>query len=237
MWSYYGAKTNIIHLYPPPKYGRIIEPFAGTARYSLLYWDRDILLVDKYEVIVKIWKWLQQCSKDDVLRLPRKVTTKQSINDFTFDCEEARLLFSFLLGQGAERPRNHASPRVVQRQNFINFSLIRISEQLHKIRHWDIRLGSYDELMNEEATWFIDPPYQYGGQSYVKSNRHIDFKYLAEWCRYRKGQVIVCENTKADWMDFKPMIAQMGSRYTTIEAIWCNYPTSFDVIQQDLFNP
>jgi hypothetical protein len=56
MWSYYGAKTNIVQYYPKPKYDRIIEPFAGTARYSLRYFDHDIFLVDKYEVVVKIWQ-------------------------------------------------------------------------------------------------------------------------------------------------------------------------------------
>ena len=49
MWSYYGAKTNIIDHYPPPKFDKIIEPFAGSARYALKYYDRDIILVDKYE--------------------------------------------------------------------------------------------------------------------------------------------------------------------------------------------
>ncbi len=59
MWSYYGAKTSIVDYYPKPKFDKIIEPFAGTARYALKYFDRDVLLVDKYDVIVKIWRWLQ----------------------------------------------------------------------------------------------------------------------------------------------------------------------------------
>lgn len=64
MWSYYGSKSKVVHLYPRPEYGKIIEPFAGSARYSLRYFDRDVLLVDKYEVVVRIWKWLQHCSPD-----------------------------------------------------------------------------------------------------------------------------------------------------------------------------
>jgi len=38
----------------------------------------------------------------------------------------------------------------------------------------------------------------------------------------RNGQVIVCENTKADWMDFKPLKKMKGSLHTTTEAIWTN---------------
>ena len=60
------------------------------------------------------------------------------------------------------------------------------------------------------------------GHAYVKSNRHINFLELGQWCRDRQGQIIVCENTSADWMDFKPLIAQRGSMATTTEAIWTN---------------
>ena len=30
MFSYYGSKSKIAHLYPAPQYDRIIEPFAGS---------------------------------------------------------------------------------------------------------------------------------------------------------------------------------------------------------------
>lgn len=69
MWSYYGSKSKVINLYPPPKFGKVIEPFAGSARYALKYFDRDVLLVDKHDAIVKIWKWLQVCSKDGVFSI------------------------------------------------------------------------------------------------------------------------------------------------------------------------
>jgi hypothetical protein len=58
MFSYYGSKSKIVDYYPPPKYKRIIEPFAGSARYSLKYWQNDVLLVDKYPVIVEVWNYL-----------------------------------------------------------------------------------------------------------------------------------------------------------------------------------
>jgi site-specific DNA-adenine methylase len=33
MFSYYGSKSKIIDHYPAPKFNKIIEPFAGSARY------------------------------------------------------------------------------------------------------------------------------------------------------------------------------------------------------------
>lgn len=54
MFPYYGSKSIVARLYPPPVYDRVIEPFAGSTRYALRYFDRDVLLVDKYEPVVRI---------------------------------------------------------------------------------------------------------------------------------------------------------------------------------------
>lgn len=229
MWSYYGAKTNVVKYYPKPKYSRIIEPFAGSARYALKYFDRDILLIDKYEVIVKIWKWLQQCSEKDILSLPRRLKPGQTLNDFSFDCDEAKWLMGFLIKKGIERPAIKPTEWVtVQRPNFTNFSLQRIAKNLFKIKHWKIEVGTFEQIPNQKATWFIDPPYQFGGHAYVMNNRKIDFSELGKWCKERSGQVIVCETLKATWMDFKPLIIQKGSAGWQKEAIWCNEVTAFD---------
>lgn len=226
MWSYYGAKTNIVDAYPKPLYPKIIEPFAGTARYALKYFDRDVLLMDKYEVIVKIWQWLQKCSDKDILGLPR-FKKGDNINDVTYDCEEARLLTGFLVGFGFTEPRKTATPRLRNRPNAQEFTIRKIASYLWKIRHWKIVHGSYEELENEKATWFIDPPYQFGGHAYKCSNKKIDFNHLGPWSRDRAGQIIVCENTRATWLDFKPLINQNVLSGKNQEAIWTNQKVSY----------
>lgn len=234
MWSYYGAKTNIIDLYPKPQHSKIIEPFAGTARYALKYFDRDILLVDKYDVIVKIWKWLQQCSTGDIRSLPR-FKKGDNINAHQYNCEEERLLVGYLICFGGITPRDNASHRLRSRPNAMNYTINRIAEQLYKIKHWDIRHDSYENIPNEKATWFVDPPYQHGGQHYKESSKKIDFAYLSQWSQNRDGQIIVCENTKATWMDFKPMTEQFVLSGKNSEAIWSNMPTAYDNQQILLF--
>src|SRR5688572_29338522 len=214
MWSYYGSKANLAKYYPVPKYGKIIEPFAGAAFYSLKYFDRDVTLVDKYDVVIKIWKWLQKCSESDILGLPRPKEGDR-VGDMGL-CEEASWLMGFLVAKGVAYPRDKASSRATtQRPNLVNYSLKRIAKSLYKIRHWNIQLGSHSDLENVEATYFIDPPYQVGGDEYVHNK--IDYVELAAWCKSRDGQVIVCENTKADWLPFLPMKKQRGSRHTTTE--------------------
>lgn len=228
MFSYYGSKSKLVDYYPPPKYGRIIEPFAGSARYSLKYWQKDIVLIDKFEKIIKLWKWLQICTENDILSLP-DLTYKQTVDDYNLT-EEQRLLMGFMVAQGVASPQ-----KIVQQFSNIKSEKKRIASNLHKIKHWDIRLGDYYDIENDTATWFIDPPYQFGGEHYRESGKNIDYQKLGEWCRTRNGQIIVCENTKANWMQFLPITKFNGAYTTTTEAIWSNQKTNYDNVQIELF--
>src|SRR6187549_2772919 len=112
MWSYYGAKTNLIKSYPKPKKGLPIhEPFAGTGRYALEYWDNEVLLIDKYPVIVDVWHYLQSCSPKDILSLPRTVKSGQRIDEMKWSCDAERDFYGFIVGCGSERPRMKATDR------------------------------------------------------------------------------------------------------------------------------
>lgn len=231
MFNYYGSKSKLVNFYPPPKHQKIIEPFAGSARYSLKYWQKDVFILDKNEKVINTWKWLQQCSKNDILKLP-KLTKGLDIRTIDLSDNE-RTFLSFLVASG--RPSyivtqfmdyDHGNQNVYKK----------IADKLDCIRHWEIKHGGYDEIKNIEATWFIDPPYMYGGEHYAESNKAINFKILADWCKTRNGQTIVCENTKADWLDFKPLKKIQGACQTnTVEAIWSNHKTNYDNIQQELF--
>jgi len=227
MWSYYGSKTNIAHQYPKPQFNTIIEPFAGAAKYSLEHFENDVTLVDKDETVIKLWQWLQRCSVKDITSLPR-MKTGELTSDYCFDCEEQKILMGFLIGYGLTYPANKASPSLSERPGRLEHSIKIISQQLHKIRHWNIYAGSYDQIDNKRATWFVDPPYQVGGHSYRESNRNIDFKHLADWCTSREGQAIVCENNRADWLPFIPMVQAHGAKgRKQFECIWSNVPTIF----------
>jgi len=230
MWSYYGSKSKLVKHYPTPKHDLIIEPFAGSARYALRYWERDVLLYDKYEIIVKLWLWLQQCSSNDILKLP-SLKIGQNIKDMGFS-EDEMLLMIWFAGGGVGTPCYQVSK--FGQQNSKSFQK-KIASNLHKIKHWKIIQGSYEEIPNQVATWYIDPPYQHGGHKYKHGNKQIDFTHLSTWCQSREGQVMVCENTKADWMPFKPMVEFSGLRKTTTEAIWSNERTAFDDEQLQLF--
>lgn len=200
MWSYYGSKSKLVKYYPSPRFNKIIEPFCGSARYSLEHWQNDILLFDKSEEVIKTWSYLQRCSPKDILGLP---ILKQGmlISDLTLSLEE-KIFMGFMAGIAGSRPRNKVS-------NFasIQFSrgnkLQKIANNLHKIKHWNIILGYYNKIDNQNATWFIDAPYEFGGDYYQHSV--IDYKHLSQWSHERLGQRIICENQKATWLNFIPL--------------------------------
>ena len=230
MWSYYGSKSKVVDCYPKPLTDLIIEPFAGSARYALKYFEKDVLLVDKNEIIVNIWKYLQKCSTDDILKLPI-LKRGDKIDRSNFDCLEQAHLFGFIIQNGVSSPMLTCSKwgEVVMKKQIKD-----IAANLFKIKHWAIELGSYEQIRNSEATWFIDPPYQQGGHKYKCSNRLIDFNALGQWCQTRVGQVIVCESSAATWLPFVPLKRNNGIRYTKTECIYTNYHTHFNNIQQSL---
>lgn len=223
MFSYYGSKSKIVDLYPAPKHGLIIEPFAGSARYALKYFDREVLLVDRNETIIDLWKWLQSCEPSDLNRLPR-LKSGENLNDFNLSVGE-KLFMSFLVNEASTGGRLTATERSASK---IDYKIKQTKKILYQIKHWKLELNSYESIVNQKATWFIDPPYQFGGEYYKYSSKQIDFQKLAIWSQEREGQVIVCENTKADWLNFKTIKPVFGGLRHSTEAIWTNEPTQYD---------
>jgi len=221
VFSYYGTKKRISKYYPYPIYDKIIEPFCGAAQYSLYddNWKKDVHLNDKYSIIYYIWDFLiNQASKRDILSLP-DMEKGDKIDNFTSLSEQEKWLIGFCINSASSQPK-----KTVAKYNSWNRLKKEIADNLYKIRHWKITNISYNEIKNEKVTWFIDPPYQYGGQWYHSSvsNKHIDYESLSEWCKNRKGQVIVCENSKAKWLPFENLIDMNGQLHKTKEVIWKN---------------
>jgi site-specific DNA-adenine methylase len=220
LFSYFGSKSKLLKYYPVPVQDIIIEPFAGSAKYALKYWNKNVILIEKFEKIYRIWKYLQQASKKDILSLP-DIGYHEKIPVTLLD--EERWLMGYCVSRGVPRPSTMG-----HKFNNWNTDRTRISNDIEKIRHWDIRFGDYKELENISATWFIDPPYQTSGYKYNFGNSKIDYTELADWCKSRTGQVIVCENGDADWLEFKEIKIFTGAfRYkdnknSIVECVWTN---------------
>lgn len=224
-FTYYGGKWRAAPHYPKPLYDTIIEPFAGAAGYSLRYPEKQIILIDKYKKIADMWKWLINSSEEEILNLPTIIT---NLNDVCIR-DEAKTLIGFCLNKGATSPcitpSKWMQSKLYKNQFWGENIKNRIASQIQYIKHWKIIEGDYTDAPDIEATWFIDPPYQEAGKFYKHNSKQINYDHLSEWCKTRKGQVIVCENEGADWLPFetfRTIKGNSGRNRTKIskEVIW-----------------
>jgi len=218
VFSYYGTKLRLAKYYPIPRHDTIIEPFCGAAQYSLFgeNWKKSVILIDKYSIITRVWKYLIDSSPEDILKLP-DLDVGVNVDSFTQLIDEEKWLIGFCINPGSAVPKKTSRERSRWSKNKLS-----ISENLYKVRHWKVICGEYNCIDNITGTWYIDPPYQHGGIYYRINSSKMNYAVLANWCKERSGQVIVCENTKADWMEFKPLVEMNGQLHKTMEAIWTN---------------
>lgn len=218
MWSYYGTKKRIAKHYPKPILDKIIEPFAGAAQYSLFdnNWEKEVILYDKYDVIINIWNYLINANEKDILSLP-DMFEGDNVDKHTSLSKDEKNLIGFCINSGSAAPK-----KTTKKFNSWNKTKLDISKNLYKIKHWKAYVGSYDVIENIEATWYIDPPYFSGGIWYRHNNKNINYDELGKWCLSRQGQIIVCENDSATWLDFKPLVVMNGQLHKTMEVIYTN---------------
>lgn len=229
--SFYGAKWRMAARLPKPTYPLIIEPFAGSLGYSVRHGaGGKVLGVERDPVVAGVWRWLLTASPDDVRALPL-LGPDDDLRQMPNLNPAARSLIGFWCNSGVAAPRNRLSkwarnPLPGRTQTYWGAGIReRIARQLPLIADWSVVDGDYTEAPDLEATWFIDPPYQQQGCHYRFGSDGIDYAALGEWCRSRRGQVIVCEQVGADWLPFEPVpfpvkaAAGRGDRYSA-EATW-----------------
>jgi hypothetical protein len=201
-FNYYGSKVAAAHRYPPPRHRQIIEPFAGGAGYALRHRTHEVLLVDKNPDVVGAWQFLINTPGEAILRLPLLSPGEKIPDDIA---PGARLLIGWSTMICGAHPQIGLVPSagsvpasfwgVGRRQ-----SLAAIADS---VKHWRTRVGDFSDAPDVEATWFIDAPYQGPlGACYPHSSKFIDYPRLAQWCRARRGQVMVCEGPGASWLPF-----------------------------------
>jgi site-specific DNA-adenine methylase len=227
-FSFFGSKWRVANYYPVPTHSTIIEPFAGSAGYSLRYPNHQIRLFDADPVICAVWRFLIGVTPEEIMRLPLVFNHIDELNL----CPEAKALMGFWLNKGSVQPAK--SPSKWMRENkswqpgvyWGERIRERIASQVADIRHWKIEQSSYTDIRDQgSATWFIDPPYEVAGRAYRFHS--INYPDLRQWCRSRSGQVIVCENAGASWLQFQPfrtIKALEGKRggKRSEEVIWTN---------------
>lgn len=217
MFYYLGRKKALAGKYPRPLCDTIIEPFAGSAAYSLHenYWQKDVIINDLNPVTIGIWKYLQEATTKDIEQLP-DLEPGDRLSEIESLTEIERWLISFHINPAASQ-----SSRRDQCTKFSRWPTGKkyIANNLHKIKHWTVIEGSYEDLPDIEASWFVDPPYQEVGKDYYACG-DVDYDHLGTWCEERKGQMIVCEMEGADWLPFEPLVEIAICGKKTSSEVW-----------------
>lgn len=231
MFYYYGRKKQIAKYYPSPLFDTIIEPFAGSAAYSLYgdHWKKEVILIEKDERVASIWEWLiHEATASKITNLPDlKIGEKSSE-------------FLHIIHAATKMAFHYKTIKVtpILARNW-EISKRYMSQNLFKIKHWKIICGDYSLASNIEATWFIDPPYKEdSGKGYRYGSQLINYEKLAAWAKERKGEVIFCEGKSGDYLPFKPLLNLKGiAGKTSKELIYYHSTRSPSITRQlELFS-
>lgn len=219
-FPFYGSKWNIARYYPKPLHALVVEPFAGGAGYATFYDCKQVRLVDADPILVGVWGYLMRAGADEIMALPELPEVGDSVDNYALP-QEAKWLIGFWLNRGSAQPkksRTAYSARTDKAQlNWGSRAKQRIASQLPALAGWSVTLGPYSAAANEDATWFVDPPYGEKGRYYRVPFQAFDT--LGGWCRTRRGQVIACDAPGATWLPFEPLGSFKSSKGRATEVV------------------
>lgn len=227
MFYFYGGKRRLARFYPPPQHTTVVEPFAGSASYSVKHLVpvkgvrpiEKTILVEKDPRVCEIWKRLLAMNVDELLDHPIPKAGERT-SDFLYMTSAC----SNRIARTEEMTVTTRMPVVLKRM------FCQIAAVLPHIKdRVEIIQGDYTDAPDIEATWFVDPPYhvtgrpQSRGMGYAEgcNSFSLDYEALATWCRGRRGQKIVCEQEGATWLPFehlRPARNSIGNKVT--EVVW-----------------
>ena len=230
LFKLFGSKWSASKHYPAPEYDTIVEPFAGSAGYSLRHYHKSVILAEKNEHVYNLWNWLiNDATEDDIRSIPLNLKEGMDIRELGMSDGQNLLLKNW------QRTNNVGncwtiSPWGNKPGQWTESTRSRVAEQFQYIKHWKVYKDSKDVYNSSESTWFVDPPY-FANYKYKTT---VDYEDLGRTCSNLRGQVIVCEATcpktqeNPNWLPFSSFRRTVTSRrkadnnHHSNELIWTN---------------
>lgn len=162
-FHYFGGKSLILHLYPPPLFDVIIEPFAGSAAYSLFYLHRckRVILVEKAHEIAEVWRFLLSDEAAAwIEQLPPYARIGDKVEDYLPNGAPEGLRYLAFLFNFSGKPRGGKRIHSISARtwNLQRGKALRFARDPAKARI-ELIEGDFAQAPQLTATWFIDPPY------------------------------------------------------------------------------
>ena len=208
MFYYYGAKNMLAKHYPPPKLDLVIEPFGGSAAYGIHHLAKNnklrLIVNEKDPKVFNMWAFLKNTTFSEIENYPLPNVGENTSDFFIMTCAASNAVSKCSKMKVSERLRYVFE---IQKR--------RILQRFHLLERIEVTNLDYTEIINQQACWFIDPPYQLqtivqntpfqngNGYSVGYNSDSINFSDLASWCISRDGQIIVCEKQGANWLPFR----------------------------------
>ena len=150
MFPYFGKKLRSAKLYPAPRYDLIIEPFAGSLAYSNFHKPKQAIGVELDKRVVDLWNRMARLDVQHPAPLIGSKTNDLLVKLCSYS-EHALLSETMTV-----------TSRMVRDWKAIQENAIRLSDWA--LSSVDYRNGNYVDAPDIEATWFIDPPYQFANR-------------------------------------------------------------------------
>jgi len=217
LFKWFGSKWLSSRKYPAPLHDTLIEPFAGSAGYSLRHGDgRNVVLYESDAHLLRLWRWLiEEATEEDVRQIPIQVPEGTDIRTLGLTDGQQLLLKTW------QRTNNVGdcwtiSPWGNKPGQWTANTRARVASECGAVRGWQIfPEGLQSFTRPPTATWFIDPPYEFNYK--YRSKYPVDYLRLGQIVSALPGQQIVCEavcpktGRVPDWLPF----AHFGNRITS----------------------
>lgn len=161
-FRYSGSKKRLLKHLPGPPFGvtRIVEPFAGSAAYSLAYKPSRVFLAEATQGVRALWQWLiTTATRQDLLDLAA-LRAKEKIDVRKLNLDLPRETLLRLTSSGVYV--GQLSSWALYPQHNVDFSKI-ISQLPYIKQHVDPTVRSdyreTTELDDGRTLFFVDPPY------------------------------------------------------------------------------
>ncbi len=218
LFKWFGSKWQSAKTLPAPRLPIIIEPFAGSAGYSLRHCEHEVILCESNPNVYGLWDWLiHGATEADIRGIPLGVPEGVDIKSLQMSNGQSLLLKHW------QRTNNVGncwtiSPWGSSPGQWTENTRARVASEFHHVKHWHILADGLSMIVTGEdakATWFIDPQYQY---NYQYGCKPVDYQALGNTIKnHLNGHVIVCEavcpktNVVPNWLPF----VYWGSKITS----------------------